>query len=707
MPMRSGCRQRGRRGWLAIAILAAAALQGACVAAEWTGSQREQFAQAYAEAKRGDLNWKRDATGLREYPLYPYLEGAWLMHGVANAKASMVRAYLARYGNLIPGQELRRAWLSQLAGRHHWRQYLAFYVPGLGEAYECDALHAEAEQGRPLSHSRRFALLWRKPRLPEQCDALMDLARRQGFLTPSRLWARIERARRGGAVDTVVQTAAWLPSGQQPSAQRLVLAMRDPEAALAQAASWPDTLHAREALEAALDRRARDDADAAYAAWQVLQHRFSLGIRQRDRINATLALYAATSLAPGSQRALATLPSTAQTPLTREWRVRVALARGDWAGVLDAIEAMPLPQRRQHEWRYFEARALAKLGRNIQARSRWRRLARSPTYYGFLAADRLRRPYALCPNDPPVRSSARTAIEADPGMQRAFEWFALDRLAHARREWDAALQGLDDAQRYAAAELAHRRGWIDRPIFLLDHGPNLRDYQLRFPVIHRRLVLQDAKRAGIDPAWVYATIRTESAWISDARSGAGAIGLMQLLPGTAARMARQMGSSWGGAESLVNPSVNIRLGTNYLAHLAGRFGPQWLASAAYNAGPQSLQRWLAARPGQPADVFIATIPYAETRSYVESTLAFTVIYDWRLNRQPVRLEDRMPAYGASYPRVIDSTARAPVACSAADLAYQDGIPTAGPAAPSAVTPDGHAAGSDRGKVPGAIQWMRK
>ena len=700
MPMRSGCRQRGRRGWLAIAILAASALHGACVAAEWTGSQREQFAQAYAEAQRGDLHWRHDATGLRQYPLYPYLEGAWLMHGVADAQPSMVRAYLARYGKLIPGRDLRRAWLSRLAGQHHWRQYRAFYVPGLGEAYECGALQAEAEQGRSLLHSRRFASAWRKPRLPRQCDALLDLATRQGFLTPSWLWARIERAVRAGAVDTVAQTAAWLPSGQQSGAQRFVLAMRDPEAALAQAATWPDTLHAREALVAAVVRRARDDDDAAYAAWQVLQQRFSLDIGQRNRINATLALYAATSLAPGSQRALAALPSTAQTPLTREWRVRVALARGDWTGVLDAIDAMPPSQRRQHEWRYFEARALAKLGRTAQARSRWRRLARSPTYYGFLAADRLRRAYALCPSNPPASSSAITAIEADPGLQRAFEWFALGRLAHARREWDVALQGLDDSQRYAAAELAHRRGWFDRPIFLLDHGPNLRDYRLRFPVVYRRMVLQDANRAGIDPAWVYATIRTESAWISDARSGAGAIGLMQLLPGTAERMARQSGSSWSGGESLVNPSVNIRLGTNYLAHLADQFGPQWLASAAYNAGPQSLQRWLAARPGEPADVFIATIPYAETRSYVESTLAFTVIYDWRLNRQPVRLEDRMPAYGASYSRVIDSAARAPVACSAADLASQDGIPTAGPAAPSAGTLGGHVAVSDQGKAGG-------
>ncbi len=673
-------RLRARRQWrirfvLASLVLWVLAVTGAAQAASaQLQRQREQFAQAYALAQRGDPAWKHDTAALQDYPLYPYLEAAYLMHDVRSAHAAQVRDYLARYGDLIPGRELRRVWLDRLAQQQDWQQYLAFYAPDLGSAYDCRELQAQAGQGGTLVFDGAFAALWNVPRLPDACDALLQLANTQGLLTPERLWDRIQRAVRARAPGTLTQTLAWLPAAQQPGAQRLALALSDSASALAQAATWPDSAHAREALTLALTRRARDDDDTARAAWQALRGRFRLDAVQVDRIEAALALYQAVSLEPGSLRALAALPTAAQTPLTREWRVRVALARADWPAVLAAIRAMPEAQRDANEWRYFEARALAATGARTRADARWRALARSPTYYGFLAADQVQRPYALCPRDPPARTAATAVVEADPGMQRAFEWYALNRLTRARREWDAALPGLDRAQRYAAVVLAHRRGWVDRAIFLLNHGDYLRDYSLRFPLAERARVLRDARKAGIDPAWAFAIIRTESAWISNARSGADARGLMQLLPGTAAQLARRDDLPWDGAASLDDPSVNIALGTRYLRHLADRFGAQWLASAAYNAGPAALRLWLDQRATLAPDVFVATIPYPETRGYVESSLAFSVIYDWRLHQDPVRLSARMQPLGSTYAAPDAQAPRAAVMCSVEDLAAQGDAP---------------------------------
>lgn len=659
--------------WLALLVLAASGVAQAAASAQLQ-RQREQFAQTYALAQQGDPAWKRGAEALQDYPLYPYLDAAYLLHDLGSARAAQMRDYLARYGDLIPGRELRRAWLDRLARKQDWQQYLAFYAPDLGNAYDCRALQAQAAQGQKLAYDGAFAALWSAPGLPDACTALLELANTQGLLTPERLWARIQRAVHDRQLRTLTQTLAWLPAAQQPGAQRLALALSDSSSALTQAVSWPDSAHARKALTLALTRRARNDDDAARAAWQALRPRFSLAPTQVDRIEAALALFQATSLVPGSLRALAALPAAAQTPLTREWRVRVALAQGDWPATLAAIRAMPAAQRDDNEWRYFEARALAATGDKAQADARWRTLARSPTYYGFLAADQVQRPYALCPRDPPAQTAATAAVEADPGMQRAFEWYALNRLTHARREWDAALPGLDRAQRYAAVVLAHRRGWVDRAIFLLNHGDYLRDYSLRFPLAERARVLRDAQRAGIDPAWAFAIIRTESAWISNARSGADARGLMQLLPRTAAQLARRNGLPWEGAASLDDPSVNIAFGTRYLQHLADRFGAQWLASAAYNAGPAALQRWLDKRATLSPDVFVATIPYPETRGYVESTLAFSVIYDWRLHQDPVRLSARMQPFGSTYAAPDAQAPRATVMCSVEDLAAQGDAP---------------------------------
>lgn len=179
------------------------------------------------------------------------------------------------------------------------------------------------------------------------------------------------------------------------------------------------------------------------------------------------------------------------------------------------------------------------------------------------------------------------------------------------------------------------------------------------------------------PAWTWTAnawagsapgplIRAESAWQPDARSHADAHGLMQLLPGTAKSMAQQLGLAWNGTSSLYEPDLNIQLGTRYLSQQAARFGNSpWLASAAYNAGPAPVQRWLSQRSDRPADVFIETIPYHETREYVARVLAFSVIYDWRLHGKVRPLSSRLPDPGQPYGGV--PAPDRPVVCAAPAL----------------------------------------
>jgi soluble lytic murein transglycosylase len=200
---------------------------------------------------------------------------------------------------------------------------------------------------------------------------------------------------------------------------------------------------------------------------------------------------------------------------------------------------------------------------------------------------------------------------------------------------------------------------------------------LRFPLASPDGLVPQAEQAGIYPPWAYAILRAESAWMSGARSGADARGLMQLLPSTGALVARAAGLPWNGGASLYDPVVNIALGTRYLAQMAQRFdGSAWLASAAYNAGPNRVDVWLAARGTLAPDLFVATIPYKETREYVARVMAFSVIYDWRLNRAVVPLARRMGPIGQRHAPPGPGTPRRAVECPAA-------APTAGNAATAA------------------------
>ncbi len=418
-----------------------------------------------------------------------------------------------------------------------------------------------------------------------------------------------------------------------------------------------------------MSRLARRQSASADVAWQQLQTHFGFSEQQRGQILNALALFHATDFDDGALARLAALPAGAQTDATREWRVRVALARQEWMAVLDAIDAMPATQQQDGEWQYFRARALAALKRGDEARRQWATQAGKATFFGFLAADKLDQPYAICPLTLAEDAQREQALLANAGLLRAFELYAVDLPKLARREWSKALQGADQATVRTAADLANRRGWYDRAVFTLSSGDALQLYELRFPLASQDGLVPQAEQAGIEPAWAYGILRAESAWMTDAHSGADARGLMQLLPGTGALVAKRSGLNWGGGDSLYDPATNIALGTRYLAQLADRFnGSPWLASAAYNAGPNRVDQWLAARGTLEPDLFVASIPFKETREYVARVMAFSVIYDWRLHGSAIAMAQRMNAIGQAYGRPYAGTSRRPAACPAYEQA---------------------------------------
>ena len=116
---------------------------------------------------------------------------------------------------------------------------------------------------------------------------------------------------------------------------------------------------------------------------------------------------------------------------------------------------------------------------------------------------------------------------------------------------------------------------------------------------------------------------------------------MQLLPSTAAGVARRHGLAYNGPDSLYEPSLNIALGSAYLREMEDKYGATYQAIAAYNAGPTPVARWLAQRPSHDPDLWIETISYKETRDYVARVLAFSVIYDWRLNGDALPVSQRL------------------------------------------------------------------
>ena len=145
-------------------------------------------------------------------------------------------------------------------------------------------------------------------------------------------------------------------------------------------------------------------------------------------------------------------------------------------------------------------------------------------------------------------------------------------------------------------------------------------WEIFFPLRDWETIKQEAKRYGIDPYIAAGLIRQESVFNPNAISRVGARGLMQLMPETGQLIAKREDVGRISASDLYNPAINIKLGMNYLAQLIGQFGKIEYAAAAYNAGPGRARQWIAERGSLEMDEWVESIPFTETRGYVQGVL---------------------------------------------------------------------------------------
>jgi soluble lytic murein transglycosylase len=232
------------------------------------------------------------------------------------------------------------------------------------------------------------------------------------------------------------------------------------------------------------------------------------------------------------------------------------------------------------------------------------------------------------------------AAAADPGLKRALELIRLGLRVEGVREWGFTVRSFDDERLLAAAELARRNGVYDRAIATADRTSRLHNFTLRYPMPYQELFRNYAATHGVDEAWVLGLVRQESRFNTEARSSAGAAGIMQVMPRTARYVAGKMGMRNYRAKSVTEIETNVTLGTGYLKLVMEQLGNPVLASAAYNAGPSRARRWREEKPIEGA-VYIESIPFPETRDYVKKVMANAVYYAAVLDRKPVPLKTRL------------------------------------------------------------------
>ena len=598
---------------------------------------RQLFLQAEVAVDNGhDANYLTLADQLEEYPLYPYLQYKWLKKHIGRER--QVKEFLQQHESSRYARTLKRQWLYHLAKKGQWQTFLQFYSTTSDASLNCYYHRAQFNTGDKQAALNGAKKLWAVGySQPKACDPLFAQLKKSSLFNQDLFWQRFDASLQNNKTSLAKYVKKLMTEGDQKTAELWLKLHHNPERYIPELLSLPETAQTPLMFSHAIHRLASSDIHQAIDLWDNNKQRFDINTKRADKLEKRLAFKLAYKNESGAYERLGQLNDSDNSSKTK--RIRIALLEQDWPRVITAIEDLSAENQKLEKWQYWLARAYQETGKPIQSNELLSELSTKRDFYGYLAADRLNRQYQLSDNPLEVTTQQIEAIKNHKEFRVAYEFMMLDRDRDAKLQWWHALKQLNRDQIPAAAKLAQQWQWDEIAIFTIAKVKYWDDIDLRFPLTYSDKIHENAAEQNLNPVILYGLIRRESAFNKDAHSPVGARGLMQIMPATAREIARDLNQRWSGKNSLYDPVKNLQYGSYYYQKLLNQFdGHYALALAAYNAGPHRVKKWL---PDEtvPADIWIETIPFRETREYVTTVLVYAMIYQQRIQTNELTMND--------------------------------------------------------------------
>ncbi len=584
--------------------------------------------------KNQHRQFQRTLATLDDHPLLSYLQSKKIRKQFNNTPIEKIDRFLAKHDGEPSAKLLQRSWLWHLAKNKQWRLFLEYFHHTENLTLRCHKVTAlEATNKKPEAFEEGKDLWLMGVSLPKACDKLYSRWQRHDYLTEELTWQRLLTALEKRQYKLVRFLKKKLPSSLKKDAQVVQSLWRRPH-------KISGDLRVRKLdnkAQAMLFKKAIKLYPAEFENLNNMGKLNSLNeeqisLLQQTALNAS-AKYAGQDAFP--QYFKAKQSNLLNSELESSFLLG-AVRTQNWPLYIHLFKISNDNIKTIAKWQYWQGRALETLGTSSTvSQVFFKKASQERDFYGFLASQKLGVSASMNHNPTHVDAATLKRVKALPAVKRALAFLDLNRISYARREWQFAFNELDTSGRQALAVIAGRLEWNDRPIFTLAQQKSWHDLQLRFPLAHEPLFDKAARKSKVSKNWIYGIARQESAFMYDAMSPVGATGLMQLMPRTAKSVSRHQRIKYS-KKRLLEPAYNIRLGSLYLKELLQQYkGNRVLATAAYNAGPTNVRRWLKRFSG-PMDIWIERIPFKETKQYVQRVLAYSTIYSYRLGElQPM------------------------------------------------------------------------
>lgn len=582
--------------------------------------------QAYESRNIEQLEQKLQLLRAQNYGLLPYAEYWLLLLKMNSIDQAQVHSFRTKFSETRFAEKVTAEWLKLLAKRDDWSAFFELLPEYKGDdvGIACYAIEGRFKQGdmNILNNGKPYWVL--NTNKPESCERVFDMMQSAKLLTEDDVVFKFRAALQDEQIGLAKTILPRMPDYSPNTKNQFEAAIKSPQTYLdTKFKQNLETRLSRELYIYAINRYLRIKPDAAKDDWEKVAQQFT-----ENEVNYMWRNFAVYAARRHDTEAI-NIYGRVKLPMDHEahaWKVRSAMWVNNWDLVLTSLNEMSLEQQGEPVWRYWKARAY-KAKRDIpKANKILIELMKERSFYGLLAEDEIGEVVTKATNIYIPTELEVQNIASLPSIQRSLTLQQLGLKWDSKLEWAWAIKSLDDKQLLAAAEFALRNNWYDLAISTAEKTKNTHNFALRFPMPYRETVSNYAQIHGVDEAWIYGLTRQESRFNTSANSGVGAAGLMQVMPATAAWIAKRMRLESYKQNGLHQIDTNVHLGTYYLKYTLNHAqGQVPVATAAYNAGPSRVRAWMADQPIEGA-IYVENIPILETRLYVQKVMSNTHFY---------------------------------------------------------------------------------
>ena len=598
---------------------------------QFSKQRTDYLAAKKAWDKKNLSQYAKLRAKLDNYPLSIYLDYHADSNKIMSLDGLAANEALTRFSDSPLYSSLKHKYLLRTGKKQQWNDFLsvAKTLPRDTklQCYFHRAQLAKGETEQAYSGAKRLWLHGKSR--PKACDPLFKAWSQAGERSQELIWQRLLLAfdaRQYGLVKYLARKVTSKPD----TAKTIVSVYQDPQRLRHTKNFKSKQSRYGEIVFLGIKRLARRDLSQAVKLYTKYLKLGRFSQYQQLRLARYLTRRALvrkeTALKPFIDAQLSRLASDE----LYEMRIRWSLKDSDLATAKTLISAMSAEQQQSPRWQYWHQ----KLSDEVTITANQESLAKQRNFYGFVAADALKQPISLNNETAQALKELPTKLKQSAGLQRINELLALDKQVDARAEWLMLLQSRSREEQVLLGQYAIGRQWHSLSVQASISAKQWNDMAMRFPFASTRSFEQASKRFNVDIDEIRAIARRESAFYPSATSGVGARGMMQLMPTTAKQTAKKHKFPYKHARQLYNADLNIQLGSAYYASVLKQFNNnRILASAAYNAGPHRVKRWLKRSKGtMDLMTFIETIPFRETREYVQAVISYRAIYQTRQNK---------------------------------------------------------------------------